>query len=76
MSQMSISSTYDRSSFEHTMEGLPESHARRPYVHATRAIKKSKGPCILGVSRADKFALIDVREGKNKRLEKNNASKI
>ena len=60
-------STYDRSSFEHTMEGLPESHACRPYVHRTRANKKSKGLCILGVSRADKVTLIDVREAKMKK---------
>jgi hypothetical protein len=67
MSQMSNTSTYDRSSFEHTMEGLPESHARRPYVHRTRAPKKSKGPRILGVSRADKVTLTAVREAKIKR---------
>ena len=73
MSQMSNTSTYDRSSFEHTMEGLPESHACRPYVHRTRANKKSKGPRILGVSRVDK---VIVREAKIKSLVKNNASKI
>ena len=66
MSQMSNTSTYDRSSFE----GLLQSHARRPYVHRTRANKKSKGPRILGVSRVDKVTLIDVREIKNKRLFK------
>ena len=37
MSQMSNNSSYDRSSLEHTMEGLHKSHARRPYVHRTRA---------------------------------------
>ena len=64
---MSNTSTYDRSSFEHTMEGLPESHVRRPHIHRNRANKKSKGPHILGVSRADKVTLIDVREAKIKR---------
>ena len=48
------------------MEGLSESHARRPYIHSTRANKKSKGPCILGVFIADKVTLIDVREAKIK----------
>ena len=63
---MSNTSTYDHSSFEHTMEGLPEYHARRPYVHRTQANKKSKGPRILGVSRANKITSIDVREAKIK----------
>ena len=67
MNQMSNTSTYDRSSFEHTIEGLPESHACRPYVHRTRANKKSKGPRIVGVSRADKITLINVREAKIKK---------
>ena len=35
MSQMSNTSTYDRSSFRHTMEGLPEFYVRRLYVHKT-----------------------------------------
>ena len=64
---MSNNSTYDRSSFEYTMKRLPESHARRPYVHRTRANKKSKGPRNLGVSRADKVTLIDVHEAKIKK---------
>ena len=66
MSQMPNNSTHDRSSFEHTMEGLPESHARRPYVHRYRANKKSTRPRILGVSRADKVTSIDIREAKIK----------
>ena len=54
---MSNFSSFDRSSFTHTMEGLPESHARRPYVHRTRPNRNPKGPRILGVSRANKVTL-------------------
>ena len=67
MSQRSNTSTHDCSSFEHTIEGLPESHARCPYVHRIRANKKSKGPRILGVSRANTVTLIDIHEAKIKR---------
>ena len=76
MSQMSNTFIFDRSSFEHTMKRLPESHARRPYVHRNRANNKSKGPHILGVSRADKVTLIDVREAKNKNLCKKQCLQI
>ena len=67
MSQMSNTSTYDRSSFRHTMEGLPEFYVRRLYVHKTWVYKKSKGLRILEVLRADKVTLIDVRQTKFKR---------
>ena len=43
------------------MKGLSESHARRPYIHRAQVNKKSKGPRILEVFRADKVTLIDVR---------------
>lgn len=62
---MSNTFTYDRSSFEHTMKGLLESHTRRPYVHRSQANKNSKGLHILGVSIADKINLIIVPKEKN-----------
>ena len=67
MSQMLNTSTYGRSSFEHTKEGWLESYAHCPYVHRTWANKKSKGLCILGVSRVDKVTLFAVCEAKIKR---------
>jgi hypothetical protein len=65
MSQMSNTSTYHRSSLKHTMKGLLESHAHRPYDHRTRTNKKYEGLHILGVSKADKVTLITVSEEKN-----------
>ena len=66
-SQMLNVFTYDRSSFEHIIDGLLKSYVCRLYVHRTQANKKFKGPWILGVSKANKVTLIAIREAKIKK---------